>query len=150
MLLDATLRYIITSTEGEPVYGKTSHLVKKMHRLARAGCTGRTCLDAQTIHRQMLLILDTDDKFPTTQRAGALALREKLRGQNQRRQCDSQPPTPIDAVLPLGPRVGVCLPLRLRRAIIISMGYAPVPLSPKSRIWPLCLSPGVTGLLKND
>lgn len=72
----------ITSTEGEPVHGRPSHLVKKMHRRDRPGCTGRMCLDAQTIRGQMLLILGTDDRFPGELGHLLSAFRERPRGKN--------------------------------------------------------------------
>lgn len=44
----------ITQTEGKPVCGWPSHLMKKMHRQDTAGCKGGARLDVQTMHNQML------------------------------------------------------------------------------------------------
>lgn len=146
----------ITSTEGEPVHGRPSHLVKKMHRRDRLGCTGRMCLDAQTIHAQMLLIPGTDDRFPRELGHLLSAFRGKSRGKN--------------SVL------SVCLlatlthrrhsNFRAQRTRSLSASkvkgsyhhppgcaliYTPVSTpSLRSRIWPLGLSPKITGLLKSD
>lgn len=145
----------ITNTEGESVHGWPSHLVKKMHRHDRPGCTGRMCLDAQTIHGQMLLILGTDDRFPGELGHLLSAFRKKSRGKNSgllvwlsatlthrwhsdfRAQWTRSPwaSKVKESYHPPG----------------CALIYTPISIpSPRSRICPLGLSPEITGLLKSD